>query len=101
VLGGAAILFPSLAILFRLTLTGRLDGVETAVSGNAGQLHRGVSSALLVRSAIACLIIGAGLLNLANAAWTHAIGVACLIGFIVIAARAIIPAALGELRLTR
>jgi cytochrome bd ubiquinol oxidase subunit II len=101
VLGGAAILFPSLAILFRLTLTGRLHEVETAVSATARQLHRGVSSALLARSAIACLIIGVGLLNLANAGWMHAIGVACLISFIVIAARAILPAALGELRLTR
>jgi cytochrome bd ubiquinol oxidase subunit II len=101
VLGGAAILFPSLAILFRLTLTGHLDGDETAVSGHAGRLHRGASSALLARSAIACLIIGAGLLNLANAGWTHAIGVASLFSFIVIAARAIIPAALGELRSTR
>jgi hypothetical protein len=35
-------------------------------------------------------------MNVADAAWTHAGGVVCLIGFIAIEFRAIIPAAPGE-----
>jgi hypothetical protein len=50
---------------------------------------------LLVRSAIACLIAGFALLNVAEAGWAHAIGVVCLLCFIAIAFRAIIFGALG------
>jgi cytochrome d ubiquinol oxidase subunit II len=97
VFGGAAILFPSLALLFRLTLTGRLHAVETALPEQPGQRLGGTASPLLARSAIACLIAGVGLLNLADARWAHAIGVGCLLGFVALAARAIIPAVLAEL----
>jgi cytochrome d ubiquinol oxidase subunit II len=96
VLGGGAIVFPSLALLFRLTVTGRLHPAETAPAEPRGKRVGNVALALLARSALACLIVGFGLLNLTSAAWMHAIGVVCLIGFIVIAFRAIIPAALGE-----
>jgi len=40
---------------------------------------------VLNRVAVACLIAGAGLLNVADAGWAHALGVACLIGFVVFA----------------
>jgi cytochrome d ubiquinol oxidase subunit II len=96
VLAGAAILFPSLALLFRLTLSGRLHGVETSLPEHAGQRLGSVATPLLARSAIACLIAAVGLLNLADARWAHAIGVGCLLGFVVIAARALIPAVLAE-----
>jgi cytochrome d ubiquinol oxidase subunit II len=101
VLGGGTILLPSLALLFRLTLAGHLRPVEPGLLEDAGSRPGVVTSPLLARSAIACLIAGAGLLNLADARWAHAIGVVCLIGFIVIAARVIIPGALGEQVFTR
>jgi cytochrome d ubiquinol oxidase subunit II len=96
VLGGAAILFPSLVLLFRLTLSGRLQAVETALPEHAAQRFGGAASPLLSRAAIACLIAGIGLLNLADARWAHAVGVGCLIGFVVLAIRTIIPAVLDE-----
>ena len=94
---GGAILFPSLALLFRLTLTGRLHAVETALPEQPGRRLGGTASPLLARSAIACLIAGVGLLNLADAPWAHAIGVGCLLAFVALAARSIIPAVLAEL----
>jgi cytochrome d ubiquinol oxidase subunit II len=96
VLGGGAILFPSLALLFRLTLTGRLHVVDTEPRSDGGERRRGASTAVLARSAIACLIAGAGLLNVAEADWAHAVGVLCLIGFVVVGFLAIVPAALGD-----
>jgi cytochrome bd ubiquinol oxidase subunit II len=96
VLAGGAMLLPSLALLFRLTLTRRLRGVEReSVLRGGGHLRAG-NAGLLTRSAIACLIAGAGLLNVADAQWTHLIGVICLIGFIAVGARAIIPSAAAE-----
>jgi hypothetical protein len=47
------------------------------------------------------LILGFGLLNLANATWAHAVGVACLFGFVGIAFRAIVVPALDEQAATR
>jgi cytochrome bd ubiquinol oxidase subunit II len=101
VLGGGAILFPALALLFRLTLTGRLHAVDSEPRSDGGERRWGASTTLLARAAIACLIAGAGLLNVADADWAHAVGVLCLIGFVVVGFRAIIPAALGERALTR
>jgi cytochrome d ubiquinol oxidase subunit II len=103
VLGGGAILLPSLALLFRLAVTGRFHGPEPARFEDARPGLRRVTSAspMLVRAAIACLTAGVVLLNVADAQWAHAVGVAGLIGFLVMAAGAIIPAALGEQPFTR
>ena len=49
---------------------------------------------LLEPAAVALLIAGLGLLTLADAAWEHAIGVFCLLGFIVVAFLAIVPRSL-------
>ena len=90
------ILFPALALLFRLTLAGRFregedDALEQAtVSGARVNVRR------LARIALACLIAGFGLLNLANAQWAHAVGVVCLFGFIGLAFRAIVVPALDQ-----
>jgi cytochrome d ubiquinol oxidase subunit II len=46
--------------------------------------------------AVACLIIGFGLLTIAEARWAHAVGVASLFAFMVSAFVAIIPATLGR-----
>jgi cytochrome d ubiquinol oxidase subunit II len=91
VLGGGAIVFPSLALLFRLTLAGRFDEVPQAspvapVGGRGDVRH-----ALLVRTAVACLIVGFGLLTVANAAWAHALGVTALFVFMVAGFLALVP----------
>ena len=95
-LGGAAILFPSLGLLFRLTLAGRFQAPESAVPRRGPRPVRRARSGFLARLAIACLIAGFLLLNVANAQWAHAIGLVCLLAFILGASRAIIFTALGE-----
>jgi cytochrome d ubiquinol oxidase subunit II len=95
VLGGAVILLPSLGLLFRLALSGRFEAAERAPpSGVVGPL-RAVGPGMAVRPAIACLIAGFGLLNIADAGWAHAVGVLCLIGFVLFGFRAIIFTALA------
>jgi cytochrome d ubiquinol oxidase subunit II len=89
VLAGAVILFPSLALLFRLLLHGRLDSgtatAQPATLATASPLPQAtVKSApgLLARLAGACLVAGVGFLTIAEAAWAHALGVLALLGFI-------------------
>jgi cytochrome d ubiquinol oxidase subunit II len=95
VLAGGTILFPALALLFRLQLTGRLQGAEPGVPQAAGDRGGLAQPGLLARVAVACLIIGFGLLNVANANWAHAVGVASLFVFIVTAFLAIVPSAIA------
>jgi cytochrome d ubiquinol oxidase subunit II len=91
VVAGAVILFPSLALLFRLTLGGRLGhagaaGGEPFLRGG-GTLRRSVHGG---RIAAASLVAGIGFLTLADAAWAHAVGVAFLFSFIVAGYRAVL-----------
>jgi cytochrome d ubiquinol oxidase subunit II len=104
VLGGGLILFPSLALLFRLVLRGRLDYGEDADGapalaasdgGGLTQLLAVSSSGLLTRVAGACLLIGFATLTVAEAGWAHAIGVVSLLGFICAGFLAIVPAQLA------
>jgi cytochrome d ubiquinol oxidase subunit II len=95
VLVGGAILFPSLGLLFRLALTGRFQGAESTSWAATGR-RRTSNPRLITRAAGACLIAGIGLLTLADAAWAHAIGVLCLLGFMVAAFLAIVPRALAD-----
>jgi cytochrome bd ubiquinol oxidase subunit II len=90
VLGGAVILFPSLAVLFRLALAGRFQAAESTVPEEIAQPLRAIRPGLLARLAVALLIAGFGLLNLANADWAHAVGVVCLLCFVIVGFRAII-----------
>jgi cytochrome bd ubiquinol oxidase subunit II len=96
VLVGAVILFPSLALLFRLTLAGRFRGPEPAGPESKAAKPGPVNIRLLARLAAACLIAGFGLLNVADAAWAHALGVVSLIGFVVAAFGAIVIPALDK-----
>jgi cytochrome d ubiquinol oxidase subunit II len=96
VLVGGVILLPALTLLFRLTLAGRFRAAARAGSDTETAERGGVSIRVLTRLAIAFLIAGAGLLNLADAPWAHAVGVVCLIGFIVLAFGAIVVPALDE-----
>ena len=93
-LASGAILFPSLAVLFRLTLTGRLRAAESAEPEPVAPEPRDVRIRVLARVAAACLIAGVGLLNVATAEWAHAVGITFLFGFILTAFRAITHAAL-------
>ena len=96
VLVGGAILFPSLGLLFRLALTGRFQAAESTVPAEAGRHLGAVRSGLLARLAIACLIAGFGLLNIADAQWAHVLGLLCLLAFVLAAFRAIIFNALAQ-----
>jgi cytochrome d ubiquinol oxidase subunit II len=93
VLAGAAILFPSLALLFRLVLGGNLGGGESAGGQptQARSLFTGLAPGLLPRLAIACLVAGIGFTTIADAAWANAVGVFCLFAFIVVAFPAALP----------
>jgi len=96
VLGGAVVLLPSLALLFRLALTGRFRAGEIPQPATATVTRHATNRGLLGRAAIACLIAGFGLLNLADAQWAHALGVVCLFDFVGLAFYAIVIPALDR-----
>jgi len=88
VVAGGVIVFPALAVLFRLTLAGRFRaGPQAGRTETTGT--RPPNARFLARVAGACLIAGIGLLNIADATWAHGLGVASLLGFIVLAFAAI------------
>jgi cytochrome d ubiquinol oxidase subunit II len=93
VLAGAVILFPSLALLFRLVLGGSLGRGEGVAerSAEGRSLLTALAPGLLPRLAIACLVAGIGFLTVADAAWAHSIGILCLFAFIVAAFPAALP----------
>jgi cytochrome bd ubiquinol oxidase subunit II len=92
VLGGGAIVFPSLGLLFRLTLAGRFDEGAPAAAAPHARPRAGVRPGALARTAGACLIAGVGLLTVAHAGWAHAVGVTALFAFMVSAFLALDPA---------
>jgi cytochrome d ubiquinol oxidase subunit II len=92
---GALILFPSLAVLFRLALSGRFDpgpAPKSIVDRDAGRPRRSASAA---RGALALLLVGFVLLTIAEPAAAHAVGVVCLIAASVAAFIAAGPDRLG------
>ena len=95
VLVGAAVTFPSLGLLFGLTLTGGFEGDERPAIGGIAQ-RPPVGPRWAARAAASCFLGGIGLLTFADAAWAHAIGVVCLFGFILGASLAIVPPALAD-----
>jgi cytochrome bd ubiquinol oxidase subunit II len=119
VLGGAVILFPSLALLFRLVLQGRLGDAESIaeagdddVRAAAGAIAAGDApprpresldrllavsrDGLLARIAGVCLLAGFGFLTVAESGWAHAIGVVALLGFLIVGFLAVVPAQLAD-----
>ena len=91
VLAGGLIVFPALAYLFRLELTGRFAGAEESTSTARGESRPyRLGPRLLVRTAAACLVVGFGFLTVANAPWAHVIGVLALLAFIPLAFCAIV-----------
>ncbi len=86
ILGGGLILFPSLALLFRLLLRGSFSA-EPAVARDPIQTGPtgGLTAALTAtRLAGGCFVVGAAFLVIGEGAWPHAIGVVLLAGFIVL-----------------
>lgn len=101
VVGGGILLFPALALLLRLTVGGALghDGdVDHGPAGDAagvltpGRTAPPFPTPSAARVAIALLVAGFGLLNVAEAGWAHAIGVVCLLGAVVVGFLAVVPA---------
>jgi cytochrome d ubiquinol oxidase subunit II len=96
VLAGGAILFPSLALLFRLTLLGHLDHAPGAVPVVQSPVPLTTARASLrVRVAAALALVGVGLTNVATGDAWHVVGAGCLIAFVAVAYRAALPADIG------
>jgi cytochrome d ubiquinol oxidase subunit II len=90
IVAGGALVFPALALLFRLVLTGRFElPFETArpLPGIAVTFRTG----LFARAAVASLVVGVGLTTIAEAPWAHAVGVCALLAFVVLAFPAALP----------
>jgi cytochrome bd ubiquinol oxidase subunit II len=100
VIGGGVILFPSLGLLFRLVLGGRLGAGEEETAAAAGGIRLLAVSrtGLLGRSAVACLLVGIGMLTVAHAEWAHYVGAGALLAFVVVGFAAAIPALLPSPR---
>jgi cytochrome bd ubiquinol oxidase subunit II len=97
IIAGGAILFPSLALLFRLVLGGRLGhGAEEPATPGARQLLEASADGLRGRAAFACAVVGFGFLTVADAGWAHAIGVVALLSAICLGFMAAVPALLPE-----
>jgi cytochrome d ubiquinol oxidase subunit II len=95
---GAAILFPSLGLLFRLVLGGQLHRppqVAGDVSPGPLQVLSTSRQGLYARLAVAGLLGGLGFLTAAEAPWAHAIGVASLFGCMIFTFLAVGPAQLA------
>jgi cytochrome bd ubiquinol oxidase subunit II len=103
VLAGAAIVFPSLALLFRLTLAGRLGHTDDAASAPipVAAVLSASTHGLLVRVAAACLLVSLAFLTAADARWAHVIGVSALLVFIVTGFLAATPAELAQTSASR
>jgi cytochrome d ubiquinol oxidase subunit II len=103
VIAGGLLVFPSLALLFRLTLVGTLRGghgeqpTAATVAPPARALVDAATQGMLARAAIACLVVGFGFLSVLDAGWAHAIGVVALVAFVVLGFVAALPRSLlGE-----
>jgi cytochrome d ubiquinol oxidase subunit II len=100
VVAGAVILFPSLAVLFRLMIAGELDeSSEAKLRKGRRSARRGASLAPSTpRLALACLVGGFGLTTIASGTSAHAVGVVLLFGFTIFGFAAALPPDLLEKR---
>ncbi len=98
VVAGAFVLLPSLALLFTLTLGGRLgEGADEPAD------PRGVQEGLLTsatdrtgRLALAAFTVGAAFLVIGEVFWMHAVGVLASTAAILLGLQAVLPAFLTE-----
>jgi cytochrome d ubiquinol oxidase subunit II len=101
---GGIVLFPSLLLLLRLSLGGRLsydagDGRAAGAAGDSGSRDTAplpVDPARAARLSAACVLGGFGLLTVAEAGWAHAIGVGLLLTAIAAGLAATAPALLSD-----
>jgi cytochrome d ubiquinol oxidase subunit II len=100
VAGGGIVVIPSLVVLLRLSVAGRLGeygadgGSVEPRSGPARTL--GLPPARAGRLATACLIAGFGFLTVAEAGWAHALGVTMLLAAIALGLAAAAPRLLED-----
>jgi cytochrome d ubiquinol oxidase subunit II len=89
---GAILLFPSLGLLFRLLLGGRLGygggDAQAEAPGGEGPPRR---PPILARGALALLVAGFGLVNVAEPEWAHAAGALCFVACLVLGVLAALP----------
>ena len=100
VAGGGIIVIPSLIVLLRLSVAGRL-GEYSADGGSVGPRSGSVRTprrhpARAGRLATACLIGGFGFLTVAEVGWAHAIGVTMLFAAIALGLAATAPGLLED-----
>ena len=74
-----------------LLLAGTLEPASEVVAAPPRGRRRLPSGRARLRAAVACLIVGAGLVMLADGAWAHAVGVAALFAFGVLGAAILMP----------
>jgi cytochrome bd ubiquinol oxidase subunit II len=92
VVAGGAILFPSLAWLFKLVLGGRLGEGEAPRAAPAPRELIGASATgLQARLAGVALLAGVVFLTVLDAGWAHAIGAVSLLAFVVFAFPVALP----------
>lgn len=92
VVGGGIIVFPSLALLFGLHLRGWFDRPERPMPRPREHVQRsGGRTSAFGRAATVMLLAGVVMLNLTDASWTHAVGVTCLVAFIVLGFVSAVP----------
>jgi cytochrome bd ubiquinol oxidase subunit II len=96
IIAGGVVLFPSLALLFRLVLRGRLGAGPSAEEATVARPAEPARPRLAMRLAIACAIAGGGLLTVADAAWAHALGATALLGLVVAGVAAFRPEAVAS-----
>jgi cytochrome d ubiquinol oxidase subunit II len=78
IVAGGVLIFPALALLFGLVLTGRFDWPRKT-DDRLGTLTGPLRTGFLARAALACLVVGVALTTVADTAWAHAIGVPALL----------------------
>jgi cytochrome d ubiquinol oxidase subunit II len=97
VIAGGIVLFPSLALLFRLVLAGELDESPEATPRSRRRRSAGRTGWRILlmpsaaRLAAAFLVGGIGFTTVANSGWSHAVGVVLLFGFAIFGFRSVLP----------
>jgi cytochrome d ubiquinol oxidase subunit II len=100
VAGGGLIVLPSLVLLLRLSITGRLGYDNDDAGAHAAEDTRldrlALPPARAAALAGACLVGGFGSLTVAGAGWAHALGVVLLLAAIALGLAAVAPALLKD-----
>jgi cytochrome bd ubiquinol oxidase subunit II len=96
VIGGGAIVFPSLIWLFRLSLRGSFDEHSASEQPLSVRTESDSHTVLTGRIAVATLVIGTGLLVFADAKAAHVVAIISLLVFVVTGFLALVPALLPD-----